>query len=111
MGKRLARISQGIEQRQKLEGNWWALSGFVDTRLSAGSAASLDAKDVLILAELFKSETRSGIACKIGIRRDSVDKRLGGICERLGLENHHPLLSILAELEFSPSLPPSAPGR
>ncbi len=111
MGARLARISQGIEQRQKLERSWRALSGFVDARLGAGSVASLGAKDALILGELLKSGTRSGIARKMGIRRDSVDKRLGAIRERLGLENHHQLFSALAELKFSPSRPPSGPAR
>lgn len=102
MGTRLARISQGIEQRQKLERNWRALSGFVDARISAGSVASLGARDALMLGELLKSGTRSGIARKMGIRRDSVDKRLGAIREHLGLENHHQLLSALAELKSQP---------
>lgn len=99
MGTRLARISRWVQQRQKLENNWLTLSGFVDARISSGSVASLGTKDTLLLSELLKSGTRSGIALKLGIRRDSVDKRLGAIRERLGLENHHQLLTALAELK------------
>lgn len=51
-----------------------------------------------LLKKLLKSGTRSGIARELGIRRDSVDKRFGSIRERLGLENHHQLLSALADL-------------
>ncbi len=101
MGLRLGVISRRIEQRERLEKNWQALCGFVDSRISAGPADSLRAQDVQLLEKLLKSGTRSGIARELGIRRDSVDKRLGSIRERLGLENHHQLLSVLAELKCS----------
>ena len=42
---------------------------------------------------------------RIPILRDSVDKRLGAIREHLGLENHHQLLSALAELKSRPASP------
>lgn len=99
MGLRLGVISRRIEQRERLERNWQALCGFVDGRMTAGPANSLGAQDVRLLEKLLKSGTRSGIARELGIRRDSVDKRLGSIRERLGLENHHQLLCALAELK------------
>ncbi len=99
MGLRLGVISRRIEQRERLERNWQALCGFVDARITAGPATSLGAHDVRLLGKLLKSGTRSGIAREFGIRRDSVDKRLGAIRERFGLENHHQLLSALAELK------------
>lgn len=99
MGLRLGVISRRIEQRGKLEKNWQALCGFVDARFTAGPANSLGAQDVRLLEKLLKSGTRSGIAREMGTRRDSVDKRLGSIRERLGLENHHQLLSALAGLK------------
>ena len=98
LGLRLGVISRRIEQRERLEKNWQALCGFVDARITAGPATSLGAHDVRLLEMLVKSGTRSGIARELGIRRDSVDKRLGAIRERLGLENHHQLLSALADL-------------
>lgn len=100
MGLRLGVISRRIEQRERLERNWQALCGFVDRRLTAGPASSLGAQDVRLLEKLLKSGTRSGIARELGIRWDSVDKRLGSIRERLGLENHHQLLCALAELKY-----------
>jgi hypothetical protein len=99
MGLRLGVISRRIEQREQLEKNWRSLCGFVDARLAAGPANSLGAQDLRLLTKLLESGTRSGIARDLGVRRDSVDKRLGSIRERLGLENHHQLLSALAELK------------
>lgn len=99
MGLRLGLISRRIEQRIQLERNWRALCGFVDARITAGPVNSLGAQDVQVLTRLLKSGTRSGIARELGIRRDSVDKRLGAIRETLGLENHHQLLTALAELK------------
>ena len=99
MGLRLGVISRRIAQRQVLEKNWRSLCGFVDARLSVGPANTLGAQDVRLLEKLLKSGTRSAIARQMGIRRDSVDKQLGSIRERLGLENHHQLLSALAELK------------
>lgn len=98
MALRLAVISRRIAQREVLEKNWRSLCGFVDARITAGPANSLGAQDVRLLEKLLRSGTRSGIARELGIRRDSVDKRLGSIRERLGLENHHQLLSALADL-------------
>lgn len=99
MGLRLGVISRRIEQREQLEKSWRGLCGFVDARLTAKPANSLGAQDVELLTKLLKPETRTVIAGNLGIRRDSVDKRLGSIRERLGLENHHQLLSALAELK------------
>lgn len=102
MGLRLAVICRRIEQRLKLEKGWRALCGFVDARLGTGSASDLGAKDVILLDGILRSNSRSDIARHTGVRRDSVDKRLGSIRERLGLENHHQLLSALAELKNPP---------
>ena len=103
MGLRLGVISRRIEQREQLEKNWRGLCGFVDARLTAGPASSLGAQDLHLLTKLLESGTRNGIARELGVRRDSVDKQLGSIRERLGLENHHQLLSALAELKNSPN--------
>jgi DNA-binding CsgD family transcriptional regulator len=108
LGLRLGVISRRIEQRERLEKSWQSLCEFVDARTTAGPAKSLGAQDVRLLELLLKSGTRSGIAREFGIRRDSVDKRLGTIRERLGLENHHQLLSALADLgniHRDPALP------
>ncbi|MEO5716902.1 MAG: hypothetical protein ABIT37_25705 [Luteolibacter sp.] len=107
MGLRLGAISRRIEERQQLEKNWRVLCGFVDARMDAGTVLSLGTQDVTLLTELLRSRKRSRIASELGIRRDSVDKRLGSIRERLGLENHHQLLSALAELKNTAKTIPS----
>ncbi len=101
MGLRLGTISRRIEERQQLGESWRALCGFVDARLPAESVATLGTRDVVLLSELLKSPSRETVARKMGTRRDTLDKRLGSIRERLGLENHHQLLSALAELRNS----------
>jgi DNA-binding CsgD family transcriptional regulator len=98
IGLRLDVISRRIEQRQQLEKSWRTLAGFIDTRMPTESVASLGEHDGILLAELLKQKPRIEIARLAGIRRDSIDKRLGSIRERLGLENHHQLLSALVDL-------------
>jgi DNA-binding CsgD family transcriptional regulator len=100
LGDRLGVICRRIDERQRLEENWRTLSGFVGAQWSAGPVSSLGERDVRLLAELMKGRSRASIARKSGIRVDSVDKRLGAIRERLGMENHHQLLCALAELRF-----------
>lgn len=98
IGMRLGVISRHIAEKQRLEMSWQGLCQFVDVRTGAGAASSLATQDVHLLTALLKTGTRKSIAGAMGIRRDSVDKRLGAIRERLGLENHYQLLSALAEL-------------
>jgi DNA-binding CsgD family transcriptional regulator len=98
MGIRLGLVSRRIEQRERLENAWKGLCEFVNQRMANNSVASLGERDGYLLAELLKSRPRGQIAADMGIRRDSLDKRLGAIRERLGLENHHQLLSALAAL-------------
>jgi DNA-binding CsgD family transcriptional regulator len=93
-------IASRIEERQRLEKSWRALCGHIDSGLNAGSVVSLGAQDVDLMTRILESGTRNLIARDLGIRRDSVDKRLGSIRECLGLENHHQLLSALAELKM-----------
>jgi DNA-binding CsgD family transcriptional regulator len=107
MGLRLGAISHRIEERQQLAESWRALCGFVDARLPTDSVASLGTRDVVILSELLKSSSRQTIARKMGTRQDTLDKRLGSVRERLGLENHHQLLSALAELKSEASARPN----
>lgn len=99
IGLRLRVISRRIDERQQLEQSWRLLSGFIDARMPTASVASLGELDAIMLAGLIKQQPRIEMARQSGIRRDSIDKRLGLIRERLGLENHYQLLSALAELK------------
>ncbi|MCW1924499.1 hypothetical protein OKA05_18175 [Luteolibacter arcticus] len=101
MGLRLGMVSRRVEERQRLDRAWQVLCGLVDSRLHTNTVRSLGARDAGLLAKLMKGRTVGVIARESGIRRDSVDKQLGVIRERLGLENHRQLLSALAELKRS----------
>jgi DNA-binding CsgD family transcriptional regulator len=100
LGQRLNVVALGIEERQRLEKHISELCRFVDSKIFPDpSSASLGEKDTLLLSQLLNHRSRGDIAGDSGIRRDSVDKRLGSIREKLGLENHHQLLSALADLK------------
>lgn len=98
MGLRLGVISLRIEERQELDHAWKSLCDFVGSRIPAGPVNGLGERDGQLISELMKFRSRDSIAQGMGVRRDSLDKRLGSIREKLGLENHHQLLSALAEL-------------
>lgn len=98
MGDRLAIISRMIEERQKLAATWQELCGFLNIRMPEMPVKSLGVAGTRLLSELMKGRSRLEIAKTRGVRRDSLDKQLGAIRERLGLENHQQLLSAFAEL-------------
>jgi hypothetical protein len=101
LGVRLGVIGRRLDERQRLEESWKVLSDFVGAQWSTDSVVSLGERDVRVLADLLRGKTRAAIALESGIRGDSVDKRLGAIRERLGLENHQQLLAALAELKLA----------
>jgi len=98
LGQRLGVISHRIEENRRLACDWQALSGFVSVRASDGLIDTLPPRDARLLAGLMKHRTRRAIALDLGIRSDTLDKRLGAIRERLGMENHHQLLAAIREL-------------
>lgn len=103
MGVRLGETARILQERDDLTQGWRRLCGFLDLRLPFGNADDLLEQDAVVLAALLRSGSRTEITGRLGIRRDSLDKRLGSIREKLGLENHHQLLSVLAELRPSKS--------
>lgn len=102
MGRWLNVISKGIEEQQRLHKDWSILSSFVNGKIPATSG--LSPRDAGLLSSLLHGFSRSEIASNLSVRRDSVDRRFGGIREKLGLENHNQLLSALAELKV-PAIP------
>jgi len=104
MGIRLEEIARTLQERDALMQGWRRICGFLDVRLPFGNAASLLDQDAVVLAALLRSGSRTEIAERLDIRRDSLDKRLGSIREKLGLENHQQLLSALAELKPTPTV-------
>lgn len=98
MGIRLGIICRRLEERRSLDGILREVCGFVGARIPEESVAALGTTDVSLIAEVMKGVSREMIAARRGVRRDSLDKRFGSIREKLGLENHHQLLSAMAEL-------------
>ncbi|MEY4245078.1 MAG: hypothetical protein RLZZ245_2663 [Verrucomicrobiota bacterium] len=99
MGMRLALVAKGIDRNKSLEKAWSDLCERIGSRTTAESLASLTAGDLQLLTMIRQGRRVNEIAQEKGIRRDTLDKRLGSIRERLGLETHNHLLSTLAELK------------
>jgi hypothetical protein len=97
----LERISRMIEERQILEMTWNTLCAFAGSRAGVGPFDSLGITDLKLLAALIAKRRVSQISADWKIRRDTLDKRLGAIRERLGLENNQQLLSALSDLRTS----------
>jgi len=97
LGLKLDPLVRRVEQREHLQRAWNGLSDFVGS-MGSGELASLGDHQVRILSDLLHHPSRESIARLRGIRRDTLDKKLGVIRERLGLENHHQLLSALSDM-------------
>ena len=97
-------IARAIEERQAMGRVWRELCAFAGGRTGIGPFNSLGDTDLRVLAGLLKRRSVSEISASWEVRRDTLDKRLGSIRERLGVENNRQLLSALAELR------PAVPG-
>jgi len=86
-----------IPQREHIEMAWTALRAFL-VAMGAGALASLGERQLRILSDLLFHPSRKSIARLRGIRRDTLDKKLAVIRERLGLENHHQLMGTLSSM-------------
>lgn len=92
-------MARAIEDRRMLDEAWREICEFVGRHTGTGTIDSLRPADLGLLRDLLKRKSISEISQARSIRRDSVDRRMGAIRERLGLENHRQLLSALAELQ------------
>lgn len=103
IGMRVGALSRHIEERRQMSAMWGELtaglgsvSGVTDS--SATSGPTLGANEGRILAGLIRGETRADIASALRLRRDTLDRHLGTLRERLGHENTAQLLQALATL-------------
>jgi len=90
-------MTRHIPQREHIEMAWTALRAFL-VAMGAGALASLGERQLRILSDLLFHPSRKSIALRHGIRRDTLDKKLAVIRERLGLENHHQLMGTLSSI-------------
>ncbi|MEP2776554.1 MAG: helix-turn-helix transcriptional regulator [Luteolibacter sp.] len=71
------------------------MSHFIKERLDCGEDASFEKLDPLLLTELLKGRPVSMIANSLGIRSDSVQRRLRAVRDELGVDNNRQLCSML----------------
>lgn len=102
LGAQVGGLARRIEERRKLQEGWDALARGLGAALAdpgpAAGPPALSAGEGRILAGLIRGESRAELAAKLGSRRDSLDRRLGRLRERLGFENSAQLLGALAGL-------------
>jgi hypothetical protein len=99
IGHQTGEICLRVRERQIMKVDWEKLRDFMEGLLHSPLVNSLRRRDVQLLAALMECRPRHLIASELGIRQDSLDKRLGQLRERLGLENHVQLLSTLGALK------------
>lgn len=98
LGTRLRQLAHGIEEIQALEKTCIELGNYAGARMGGMDMDSLSATDLRLLGAILRRTSISEISARWQVRRDTLDKRLGGIRERFGMENNRQLLSAIAGL-------------
>ena len=107
LGMQVAVLSRRIEERRHLRAAWEALNqglGAASEPMTV-TGTTLGASDGRILSGLIRGETRAAIANSLQWRRDTLDRHLGGLRERLGFENSSQLMHALAAQKPSSARP------
>jgi len=98
VGLRLAEVARWIETREELESGWIKLANFVSLKLEGAKIDTLTQGDLMLVSDLMQKKSIAEIAASQRVQRNSIDKRLGSIRERLNLDNQRQLLSALAQI-------------
>lgn len=100
LGMQVATLSRRIEDRRHLREMWETLNCSMGAAMEplAASDPLLGANDGRILTGLIRGEARTAIAAGLNWRRDTLDRHLGGLRDRLGYENTGQMLQALAAL-------------
>jgi DNA-binding CsgD family transcriptional regulator len=106
LGQHVGVLSRRIEERRHLQTAWTALAAALASvsdlnRPDGSSVPTLGIKDGRILSGLVRGESRADIAAALNWRRDTLDRHLGSLRERLGYENTSQLMQSLAALRAS----------
>ncbi|MCB1131689.1 MAG: hypothetical protein KDN05_11200 [Verrucomicrobiae bacterium] len=100
IGGRVGLLARQLEQKRILQSSWSVLKG----RLAgvgfatAGCVPTLTATDGRILAELAAGKSRVEIAAGLMWRRDTLDRHIASLRDRLGFESMPQLLSAMGDL-------------
>lgn len=101
IGLRLARVATSVEQRQQLEGCLMALCKLVGEQIQLDGLQSMSRGDLLVVTALLQGRSLAEIAATTQVHRNTIDKRLSAIRERLNLDHNKQLLCALAELRVN----------
>lgn len=103
IGLQVGMISRRIEERWHLRAVWESLAQGMGAVMDSETATDsmLGPNDGRILSGVIRGEARMEIAAALRWRRDTLDRHLGGLRERLGYENTGQLMQSLAELRPS----------
>lgn len=105
LGMHVGVLSRRIEERRHTQAAWKELAGSLETisgkksSFTAACLPTLATSEGRILSGIIRGETRADIATSLKWRRDTLDRQLGVLRERLGLESTAQLLQALAELK------------
>lgn len=97
IGRRLDIILQRLGERMRLERACAALGSALPNLAALDKITTLSNAEGRLLAGLLRGKSREEIARKLGWRRDTLDRRLALIRDRMGFENTGSLLRALAE--------------
>lgn len=97
-GLKLARLAKWMEERTNFQNTLCALCSLVGKQVKLDGIDSLTPGDLQLITGLMQRQTLNEIAWRTGVQRNTIDKRLNAIRERLNLDHHKQLLSALAEL-------------
>lgn len=98
LGGCLDLVSKQIYRRAKLEGVCHVIEGFIKEIIPNLDPEDITQSEWLLLGDIMDGRRLSDLPAYLGLRRDTLDKKLASIRSKFGVENHTQLLSVLAEL-------------
>ncbi|HEY9247980.1 MAG TPA: hypothetical protein VIO38_02565 [Rariglobus sp.] len=98
IGRRLDVVLKRIDERRRLERMCRALQPAMEIAAGPGAAVTLSPQEGRLLAGLIRGAPRAEVAARLGWRRDTLDRRLAQVRDRLGFENTGQMLAELARL-------------
>lgn len=100
VGLQIATLSRRLEDRRHLRRTWDDLAGALGFRVAGMECPPLGRNDGYILSAMIRGASRVEIAEALHWRRDTLDRHLAMLRERMGYENMAQLQQALADLRF-----------
>ena len=96
----MRRIARAMEEWEELDSAMNRIHGFVGAATNLESnPRDLSVNEVNFLRGLIQGHDIATLARRNGIRRDSADRALGRLREKLGLESTRQILAVFRELQ------------